>query len=554
MDDKLRVGLLLDSLTLSAWKFTAIQRLACSNDAELVLVVINRSLPTGGSAKRFYQKNSASWLYRVFNAIDEKIFLRTANALAQVDASSVFSQVPIIGMTPIDGNQGQYFSTSDVEKIKSYELDILVKLGFGELYGEILSVAKHGIWAYRWGDSRKIEDGLTGFWEVVRGWTETGAALQQLGDLYESNKTLFESWFSTYLYSPARNRNSVLWASASFLPRQVRHLKRLSGEKYYQKINEKTNETVGTLETNRPPSNLMVLWIFIKLAFRNLSEFYRRSFYREQWKLLFDFGSEVEKDFYEFKKITPPKDCFWADPHVVYEEPNYYIFIEEFLYRTRKGHISVIEMNKNGTCKPPIRVLSEGCHLSFPFVFNWMGHYYMIPESSGKGTIDLYECTEFPDRWRKKITLMKNIRAVDTTLFYRNGKWWMFTGISEQAAAAPQVELFLYHSDELFTDQWQSHPLNPIVSDVKRARAAGSIFEKDGKIFRPSQDCSKMYGYGFDLNEIVALSETEYSERIVSSVRPERGNSIYAMHTYAYLGNLTVIDALTYRLKWAKTV
>jgi hypothetical protein len=94
--------------------------------------------------------------------------------------------------------------------------------------------------------------------------------------------------------------------------------------------------------------------------------------------------------------------------------------------------------------------------------------------------------------------------------------------------------------------------MNPIVSDVKRARGAGAIFRKNGKLFRPSQDCSKGYGYGFDLNEIIILSETEYSERTVKSVRPECMKNTVATHTYANQGDLTVIDALPGRPKWAK--
>jgi hypothetical protein len=148
---------------------------------------------------------------------------------------------------------------------------------------------------------------------------------------------------------------------------------------------------------------------------------------------------------------------------------------------------------------------------------------------------------------------MKNVKAVDTTLVYDQGKWWLFAAIAEQEAAAPQVELFLFYSEELFTDQWRAHPMNPIVSDVKRARAAGSIFEKNRKLFRPSQYCSSTYGYGFDLNEIVILSETEYFERTVSSVRPEPAKGIHATHTYSTRENLTMIDALTRRFKWTNT-
>ena len=548
MDSRLRVGLLLDSVFLPAWAFAAIERMICSDSAELALVVLNQLQPKRDSAwTKLWQGH---WLYRVFNIIDEKLFLQGGNALALVNASEMFSNVPVREIMPVEENGKQHFSPSDIRRIKSDQLDILIKIGFGRLCGDILAVATHGVWTYRWGDSRKIEDGLTSFWEVVRGWPETGAALQQLR-ADACDVTLFESWLFTYPYSPARSRNSILWAAASFLPRQVEYLHRVGAENYFQGRPKYEDENPGGLQFNGIPSNFMMLWITMKLAFRNLLEIYRRIFCRERWELLFDLSPQPSRDIYAFRKMSPPRDRFWADPHVVNKGPNYYIFVEEYLYRRRKGHISVIEMDREGNYKQAIPVLQENCHFSFPFVFEWMGHYYMIPESSERKTIDLYECLEFPYRWQHKLTLMKDVKAVDTTVVFVEGTWWLFTAIAEQEAAAPQVELFLFFSKELFTNQWSPHPMNPIVSDVRRARGAGRIFQRDGKLIRPSQDCSITYGYGFDLNEIVALSESTYHERTVTSVRPDSRKRILATHTYANQGDLTVVDACTRPPKWA---
>ena len=165
-------------------------------------------------------------------------------------------------------------------------------------------------------------------------------------------------------------------------------------------------------------------------------------------------------------------------------------------------------------------VLEKDYHLSYPFIFEWNNKYYMVPESRANKTIDLYECVEFPDKWNFKQHLMENISAVDTTLIHYANKWWLFTAIAENEAAAPNVELFLYYSDDLFGGEWNAHPLNPIISDVKSARPAGKLFIKDGKLFRPSQDCSTTYGYCFDLNEIEVLSETEYREKKTFSIKP----------------------------------
>jgi len=552
MDSKLRIGLLLDSVFLPAWEFAALERIVRSDHAELTLLILNRSQLKKRSPLTAFWQDRNNWLYRIFNAIDEKLFLHETKALTLVDATEIFSNVPILEVKPINESGKQHFSAPDAEQIESYDLDILVKMGFGDLCGDVLSAATHGVWTYRWGDRFKIENGLTGFWEVVNKWPETGAALQNLGADGEHHKTLYESWLFTYPYSPARSRNYILWSAASYLPRQIECLHRLGGEKYFHELKSTADEHPSALKSNSIPSNSRVLWIMARLAVRNLLEIYRRSFYHEHWELLFDFGADTEKDLSAFSKISPPNDRFWADPHVIYKEPNYYIFVEEYLYQTKRGHISVIEMDRKGNHKQPIPVLQKDCHLSFPFVFDWLGHYYMIPESSEKKTIDLYECTKFPDQWELKTALMKDVKAVDTTVLYSQGKWWLFTAIAEQEAAAPQVELFLFYSDELFTDQWHSHPMNPIVSDVKKARGAGGIFQKDGGFFRPSQDCSKTYGYGFDINEIILLSETEYCERTVRAVRPDSMRKIIATHTYANWGNLTVVDALTRQPKWVK--
>jgi hypothetical protein len=552
MKPKLRVGFMLDSILLPAWAFAGIQRFISSSYAELALIVMKKSPVKPVPARTVFWQRCNHWLYKFFNTVDEKLFLRRANASACVNISKIIADIPVLQMQPVGENDNEYLTTSDVEQIKSYQLDILVKLGFGTLHGDVLTAAKYGLWSYRWGDHRKIDDGLTGFWEVVDQWPETGAALQQLGTEAKSNRILYESWFFTYPFSAARNRNSILWSASLFLPRQVEKLYRLGEKKYFTDVKLVLAKDTPILRTNTIPSNLMVLWIMMKLTFRNLLEVYRRLFFREQWGLLSSSGSDLEKNIYTYKKISAPRGCFWADPHIIYRNPIYYIFVEEYFYRVKRGHISVIEIDSNGDYKAAVPVLSTAWHLSFPHVFEWQGRYYMIPESSEHRTIDLFECVRFPDRWQHKITLMKDVCAVDTIVFYTKRNWWLFTAIAEQEAASPQVELFLFYSSELFTDQWLAHPENPIVSDIKRARNAGSLFLQDGKIFRPSQDCSKTYGYGFDLNEITALSRTEYCERRVTSFRPDPRKKIIATHTYANQGDLTVIDALVRRPRWAK--
>lgn len=274
---------------------------------------------------------------------------------------------------------------------------------------------------------------------------------------------------------------------------------------------------------------------------------YQKIRFVDQWYLMFDLGQEMSTSFGEFRALVPPTDRFWADPHVVYVDGHYYIFVEEYSFMRRKGCVSVIEMDADGNYKNPVRVLERPYHLSYPFVFAYDGRYYMVPETAQNHSIELYECLDFPKRWEFKMNLMDGIDAVDTTLLHRAGKWWLFTAMVDGEASLPLPRTYLFFADELLTNQWHPHPLNPIQRDVRRGRSAGKIFTKNGRLMRPSQESSEIYGYGFDLNEILSLSETDYVETRVMAVRPDWDQRVLATHTFANEGQLTVIDAFMRR-------
>jgi len=172
------------------------------------------------------------------------------------------------------------------------------------------------------------------------------------------------------------------------------------------------------------------------------------------------------------------------------------------------------------------------------------GRVFMIPESKENQTIELYECLEFPYEWKFCMNLMSNVRATDATPIWYEGKWWMFAVIAEVTGSQCREELYLYHSEKLLSDQWTPHPLNPVISDARSARPAGKVFLNNGKLIRPSQDCSYVYGYGLVFNEIRVLTEADYCEVKISSITPERESGVSGVHSYSREGSLTVIDAI----------
>ena len=115
----------------------------------------------------------------------------------------------------------------------------------------------------------------------------------------------------------------------------------------------------------------------------------------------------------------------------------------------------------------------------------------MIPETSANNSIELYRCKNFPTEWVFEKNIMQNVAGIDSTLFFKNDKWWLFTNLIENNGASSWDELFLFYSDSPLNDNWISHRKNPIISDVRSARSAGNFFKTNTSIIRPSQNSSK---------------------------------------------------------------
>jgi hypothetical protein len=272
-----------------------------------------------------------------------------------------------------------------------------------------------------------------------------------------------------------------------------------------------------------------------------------RVFFLRQWVLLIARGTEEESPSWEdFTFIVPPPDRFWADPFVWVHDGDYYVFFEELLLSTNRGHIACLKVDEQLNHVASRIVLERPYHLSYPFLFEYSNHLYMLPETKKNHTVELYRCNRFPDQWEYTKALISGISAVDSTLLESNGKWWLFANIAEDSGSSYD-SLHLFYADHPFSDHWVSHPRNPIVKDIRSARPAGRIFSRNGVLIRPSQDCSVRYGYSINFNRISTLSESDYAEICEWSLRPPTRRGVLGIHTWNASGGLQVIDAFIYR-------
>jgi hypothetical protein len=273
-------------------------------------------------------------------------------------------------------------------------------------------------------------------------------------------------------------------------------------------------------------------------------------FFIEQWIVL--TSKKADRDhpaLDDFKPLMPPPDRDWADPFPWNHEGRTYIFIEEKPFSVEHGYITCLAMDDKMNVTSSDIVLKRPYHLSYPFLFKYNDQIYMMPETLGNRAVELYRCVRFPDQWEFFKTLIPNLNAVDATLVERHGKWWLFTIIKDEDGLTWNT-LCLYFADSPLSDSWTPHPRNPIVRDIRSARPAGGILRGlDGGLIRPSQDCSRRYGYATNFMRISTLTETDYAESLEHTFKPPARRNILGIHTWNEMDGLTVIDATLRRRK-----
>ncbi len=551
---KLRIGLLLNGTELAAWAYRMIEIIKDSDYAEISLIVEN-TLPA--------EKRRLSLVSQIARKIRSGQFWTTVirltlttlerrligkpgglpNASKQVDGKDLLAGIKVIKVHPKRQGFSDYIEGDELARIQAHNIDVFIRLGFRILRGDILRSGRYGVWSYHHGDNRVNRGGPPGYWEVMESSPVTGTMLQVLTEDLDGGKVLYRSYSSTHDMSLADNKSNVQWKTLHFIPRKLKELHEEGEETFFARVKEENaHPQFYDRRLYKAPTNSELGVLLWKKLLQKCRRKWNDALYFMQWFLLYDIREGISTSFWRFKHITPPKDRFWADPFIVARDNKYYVFIEEFLYATQKGHISLIVMNKDGSFEPPVRVLEAPYHLSYPFVFEFESNLYLIPESSANRTVELYKCMAFPLKWEFQRNLMNNCQVVDTTLFQWQGKWWMFVNQIQTVGASSWDELFLHYSDSPFSANWTPHQRNPVVSDARSARPAGRLFVRNGRLYRPSQNCSGHYGYGFNICEITKLTETEYEEKIVSRVEPKWDKNIVSTHTINYEDGLTIID------------
>ena len=258
-------------------------------------------------------------------------------------------------------------------------------------------------------------------------------------------------------------------------------------------------------------------------------------FIESYWDIAYRKSSNTlleEKAFSNFKCLRANKRYWYADPMLIEKDDKIFLFVEVFDNKTGLGCIGYSVLQNDVFTTPKI-IIRESFHMSYPYVFEINGQIYMMPETSGDRCIQLYKSVDFPEKWEKCRVIANINNAVDSVLLY-----------DKYIVTSLLIDNFNKTTKLAIIDFKTGLTLNDDFEESQQTRGAGRIFNINGHLIRPAQDCSGgIYGKGLVFYEIIDdganYIENEYFRFLPSNIL---GQKVAGVHTYATLNGYEVID------------
>ena len=468
-------------------------------------------------------------LFKITPTVDKEKIIKELNA------------TKTLHLNPIRKGFLDVFSDDDSEKVKSFDLDIILRHEFNIIRGDILNSSKYGIWSFHHADNSVNRGGPPAFWEILNRESAIGVTLQQLTPELDGGFIIDKAFYNRH-WSYVRSRNLIYEGSVTLLFKNIRLLQyndfTINESSVYYNVLYKTPKLINTLKY---VLNFYFKILNIFLQKINVVIFGSR-YYR--WTLFIGKGDFLNSTLFRLKPVKMPKDEFWADPFIFKFKSENYIFFENYSYKSKKGKISCGRIKGNQLVDVS-DVLDFDYHLSYPFIFENNNNIYLIPETMENNRLEIYKCVDFPNNWKLYSTAFDGEKILDSHIYEdQDGQKWLFLNKQENQNTSTSSDLYIYKFDSLKLEDLQPHSKNPVIINSKTARNGGAIFKYNNEVFRPSQaNIDGIYGRSLNINKIEKLTINEYVEKTVITTYPNFKKGLLSMHHLHQKDGLFVIDA-----------
>jgi len=526
---------MLQNEYLKQWQFDVIKNLTESGLAVPVLLIYNDGKLSPLDTK---ETSKPCLLWRFY----EKKFLRRG-PLQNVLINESLKNLEKIHCKVIQkGRFSEYFQDEDIKTIRSFEPDFMLRFGFSIIRGDILHAAPYGVWSYHHSDEQLIRGGPAGFWEVFLKHHVQGVILQRLTNHLDGGIVLKKRFYKTTMHDCAYHLHQVIRSSTD-MPVEVCADILANRAEYFSDKPVSSNAPIYSW-----PGNLKMTGFFITQFFRRIGFHLKDIFLQEKWAIGIvqaDYSSIAEQGkmpensvLFQYKE----RHRYPADPFVVSTEKGLRIFFEHYSYHQGKACLSSIILQENGTFTAEKQISHHSTHKSFPFVFEYDGTTYVMPEQIETGKVDLYSWDESNETLTFQNTILDRPLADPVLLLHQN-TWFLF---GSESGVHVNNTLSLFYSDNP-ENKFVNHPLKYITFDPRGARMAGSFFTFNGKLYRPGQDSHIYYGKRIAVFEVLELTKVTYKEQFVYYIEPCNNSHLRnGIHTMQISPPYVIFDGKKY--------
>lgn len=544
---KLKIGLLLDSTEIDKYVLDLLNWARLQDSLEITTAIVCRAGAATGRARasrgsslsriEALASRLAFGLVLALESLLIRLFRAHRSHLAGYDLAGVAPGCTVIQLHEGWPGVEACSQSGPTRRIRDAGLDLLVQFGMGRGTPDISGAARMGLVVLDFHGKRASPSAPPGFWEAYSRAPATGFEIRHVEPASGVPRVLVGGSFRTkYLF--LLNQAHLYSNGAG----QLKGMLKTIAVTRCLPLEDRSRPYSGP-RLARPRAHQSAAYLG-KIAARLAAKaFYKAFNIKQKWGISCINSNWKNAALWNSTRISAPRGHFWADPFLCTHEGKTYCLVEDFVYKTGRGHIAALEITDEGAellgdC------IKESFHLSFPFLFRYQGELYMCPESSAARQIRIYRCKGFPLEWELCWIAMDGISAADSMFFEHGGKWWMLTNLDRSGLDDHCSELCLFHASSPFDPNWIPHPQNPLRIDADGGRNAGLILE-DNRIFRGAQRQGfDQYGKGLMVYEIVELNERVYVERLVSELDCNFRNGLLGSHHMSTTGKITVVDHL----------
>jgi len=257
-------------------------------------------------------------------------------------------------------------------------------------------------------------------------------------------------------------------------------------------------------------------------------------FYQDYWRIGYFYFNGDMQDFElsdSINWLSLSNYDYEADPFVFNLNDKTYIAYEVFDFTHGNGKLAVCDLE--GTQYDFFDEINlEYGHKSYPFMFQYEGGLFCLPEQSDTKNLTIYKFDIKKNRFVHYKSILKNVEIIDPHIMFMD-------------------EIILCYSDNTSPFESKIHRLDcalnclddPITTcESSEFGRNGGLLNYKGNYYRVAQNCSEYYGMNVSIHKVSSNDFDNYSEIHIKNIMPPQKYP-YGLHTLNNYNNVFIIDA-----------